>query len=196
MKKTKLLIVIMVLLLFSSFAIGSAESDEGKITNKSSSTKEDKNSNSKKKSKKKKKKENDNTDDVLKKGGSYEKDGLKLTFVDCITNYTPSDDEYELYKPSKGKKFIACTFEFENNGDSDEYVSIYDFNCYADNKACNQEFISTEDFEDNDNINDSLSPGRTITFTTFYAVPKKAKDIQLEYEPSFWSDEKLIIQVK
>ena len=56
--------------------------------------------------------------------------------------------------------------------------------------------LRSEDFEDNDNINDSLSPGRTITFTTFYAVPKKAKDIQLEYEPSFWSDEKLIIQVK
>ena len=133
---------------------------------------------------------------VLRKGGVFEQDGLKMKFVDSKLNYKPSDDEYGFNKPSKGNKYIACTFKFKNNDDSDKYVSIYDFDCYADNKSCNQEFITTEDFKNNDFMNDNLSKGREVTFTTFYQVPKQAKKIQLEYEPNMWSDKKLLIEVK
>ena len=142
------------------------------------------------------KKESQKDDGVLRKGGVFEQDGLKLKFVDSKLNYKPSDDEYGFNKPSKGNKYIACTFKFKNNDDSDKYVSIYDFDCYADNKSCNQEFITTDDFKNNDFMNDNLSKGREVTFTTFYQVPKKAKKIQLEYEPNMWSDKKLIIEVK
>ena len=133
---------------------------------------------------------------TVKKGGSFEKDGLKFTYKKFKDNYKPSDDKYGLSKPSKGKKFIACTFKFENKSDSDKYVSIYDFACYADNESCEQEYISTDDFKNNDFINENLSPGRNVTFTTFYQVPKKAKNVQLEYESDVWTNEKIIIEVK
>lgn len=34
-----------------------------------------------------------------------------------------------------------------------------------------------------------------VTFTTYYMVPKNAKDIQLEYEADFWTDEKIIVKL-
>ena len=69
-------------------------------------------------------------------------------------------------------------------------------NVHADNESCEQSYISTEDFKNGDFMADDLSAGRTVTFTSFYEVPKDAKSIELEYEPSFWSDEKIIIKVK
>ncbi len=205
MSKRKLLSLVMVLFVFAVMAFGSGESkkDEGTVTNTDTETTTDKNDADDK--------DTDDTDqagdeedqdddkpanNVVKKGGSFEKAGLKFTFKEFKDNYKPSDDKFNIYKPSKGKKIIACTFKFENNGDSDEYVSVTEFNCYADNESCKQEFIQTDDFKNTGFINDNLSPGRNVTFTAFYQVPKKAKNIQLEYEADFWSNEKIIIEVK
>lgn len=201
MRKTKLVALALSMSLFSVLAMGSADdSSEGTVTNVE--TNEDggsEDTGEAEQSTGEAEQSSENTkkeDDVVKVGGSYESGGIKFTFKDVDKNYTPSDDEYHFYKPEKGKKFIACTFKFENTGDSDQYVSIYDFNCYADNESCEQSYISTEDFKNGDFMADDLSAGRTVTFTSFYEVPKDAKSIELEYEPSFWSDEKIIIKVK
>ncbi|MBQ8966904.1 hypothetical protein [Ruminococcus sp.] len=50
--------------------------------------------------------------------------------------------------------------------------------------------------DDNDFINTNLSSGRKVSFTAFYEVPKDSRDIELEYSANFWTDEKVIIQVK
>lgn len=139
-------------------------------------------------------KEEEPADNVVRNGESYENDGLKFTVKNVDTNFRVKDDDYGLYEPKKGKKYIAVTFTFENNGAGSKYVSIYDFDCYADNESATQEYISTD--EDDDFINENLSPGRKVTFTTYYSVPKKAKSIQLEYTPDFWSEEKVIVEVK
>ncbi len=128
----------------------------------------------------------------VKVGGSFEVDGLKCTVDNADTDYRVQDDTYELYKPDEGMKFVATSFTFENTGDKNQYVSIYDFDCFADNAACDQKYITkAEDF-----INTNLSAGRTVSFTTFYQVPKDAKSIELEYKVNMFTDERVLIEIQ
>lgn len=138
------------------------------------------------------KKDKEEGDNVLTVGSSFEKGGLKITVDDASLNYKDYDDEYNMYTPKKGKKYIMASFIFENSGKTDAYVSIYDFECYADNVACEQAYLP----DDNDFINTNLSSGRSVSFKAYYEVPKKAKTIELEYETSFWTDAKAIIKLK
>ncbi|MBR1443390.1 MAG: DUF4352 domain-containing protein [Firmicutes bacterium] len=127
-------------------------------------------------------------------GGSFEKDGLKFTVNDADTNYQVENDEYGFYKPDEGYKYIAVSFTFENSGEYDRYVSIYDFDCYADNTKCEQEYLMAG--TKNDFVNANLSSGRNVSFTTFYSIPLDSNEIELEYEPNFWSDKKIIIKIQ
>lgn len=117
---------------------------------------------------------------------------LYITATSSDLNFTDYDDEYGWYKPESGMKYISVSFTFENNGKNDEYVSIYDFDCYADNTSCEQAFLP----DGSDFINTSLSSGRNISFTTYYQVPDNATSIELEYTKSYWSSEKAIISLQ
>lgn len=121
-------------------------------------------------------------------GQTYDNDGLKITYANLDLNYK---DYNEFQAPSDGKKYIAATFTYENTGDSDKYVDIYEFDCYADNTTAEQAYISDDNF-----INTNLSAGRNVTFTVFFEVPQDAQSIELEYQPSFWSDKKVIFAVQ
>ncbi len=125
---------------------------------------------------------------VVHVGDTYDNDGLKITYDEYNSDYT---DYEEYFAPSDGNKYIAATFTYENTGDSDEYVDIYEFTCYADNSNAEQVYIGDDPF-----INTNLSSGRNVSFTVFFEVPKDAKTIELEYSPSFWTDEKVIFECK
>ena len=129
---------------------------------------------------------------VVGEGESFEAQGLKVTVDDIDQDYELKDDEYGLYDLEDGYKYIATSYTFTNTGKSDAYVSIYDFDCYADNTKCEQKFIS----DGGDFINANLSAGREVSFTTFYAVPEDAESIELEYTSNIWTDEKVFIKVK
>ena len=73
-----------------------------------------------------------------------------------------------------------------------KYVSIYDFDCYADNTICEQKY----GLDDCDFINTNLSSGRNVTFKTYYSVPVDAQSIELEYETNVWTNEKAIIKLQ
>ena len=135
--------------------------------------------------------ENENSNNVVELNDTFETKGLKVSFTDLNLDYSVKDDKYDLYKPADGKKYIAVSFTFENTGDKEKYVSIYDFDCYADNTNCEQKYLP----DDNDFINTNLSSGRNVSFTAYFEVPKDAKTIELEYEPDFLSDDKVIIKV-
>lgn len=122
-------------------------------------------------------------------GSSFETEGLKVTINDANLEFTEYDDEYGLYTPEEGMKYIMVSFTFENIGDSDEYVSIYDFDCYADNTACEQAYLP----DGSDFMNTNLSPGRNVSFNTYYTVPANAQSIELEYETDLWTGEKATI---
>lgn len=97
-----------------------------------------------------------------------------------------------MYAPAEGKCYIMASFTFENTGERDAYVSIYDFSCYADNTSCEQKYLP----DDSDFINDNLSPGRNVSFQTYYEVPMDAQEIELEYETNIWTNEKAIIKLQ
>lgn len=129
---------------------------------------------------------------VLKVGSSFEKGGLKITVNDADIEFTDYEDEYGWYKPQDGMKYIMASFTFENSGKSDAYVSIYDFKCYADNTTCEQAYL----LDDNKFVNTNLSPGRNISFKTYYQVPVNANSIELEYETNVWTNKKAIIKLQ
>lgn len=137
-------------------------------------------------------KNEDSNGNELTVGSSFEKNGLKITVNDANLGYQGYDNEYGLYDLPAGMRYIMVSFTFENGGNSDAYVSIYDFNCYADNTSCEQAYFS----DGNDFTNTNLSPGRNISFQTYYKVPDNAATIELEYETDFWTGEKAIIKLQ
>ena len=87
---------------------------------------------------------------------------------------------------------MAVDFTCENIAEKgDKYVSVSDCSCYADNSACEQQYIGDSDF-----VNTNLSPGKNVSFTAYYEVPKDAKKVILEYSASFWTDKKVTINLK
>lgn len=127
----------------------------------------------------------------IEEGETFEAKGLKISVNEIDQNYEPKDNEYGFYDLDDGLKYVAASFTFENVDDSDKYVSIYDFDCYADNSACEQKYLPEDDF-----INGNISSGRNVSFTTYYAVPEDADSIELEYEADFWTSEKVIVKIK
>ncbi len=131
-------------------------------------------------------------DNIIKVGDSFEAKGLSVTVNNAEVDHKVSDP-YGLYKLDDGLVYLMVDFTFENTGDGDKYVSIYDFKCYADDAACEQEFVTADT---GDFINTNLSSGRKCSFKTLYAVPANATTIELEYDASIWTDEKVKIQIK
>lgn len=125
-------------------------------------------------------------------GSSFEKSGLKITVNEANLDYHDYSDDYGMYTPADGMRYVMVSFMFENGGNSDAYVSIYDFDCYADNTSCEQAYLP----DDSDFMNTNLSPGRNISFKTYYSVPINATTIELEYETSIWTGEKAVIKLQ
>jgi ABC-type multidrug transport system fused ATPase/permease subunit len=127
--------------------------------------------------------------DVVYVGDSFENNDLRVTINSADLDFTDYDDTYGWYTPNSGDKYIMVSVTFENNSDYDKYVSLYDFDCYADNATCEQKY----GLDDNDFINTNLSSGRNVSFKIYFEVPKDAQSIELEYETNSWSDKKVIV---
>ena len=95
--------------------------------------------------------------------------------------------------PKEGNKVIQLYFEIKNNGDRDEIVSMFEFNCYADDQACDTFLFSNKD----DSLSSAtISKGRTTKGSIYFEVPKNAASIEVEYETNFWTDKKAVFIVK
>lgn len=127
-----------------------------------------------------------------KEGSTFTAGDLKITVDKVSKNFTDYEDEFGFYTPQDGNKYVMAEFTFENTGDSDAFVSAYDFTCYADNTNCEQSFL----FDDEDFSSVNLSPGRNVSFKVYFEVPENAKNIELEYETDMWTGEKETIVIK
>lgn len=195
----KVLIAIVVLGVIGTIFGGDDNDSDSKKAADSSAVSEVKTTDKAEKDTAKAKDDTDATEDVensnaqLTVGSTFEKNGLKITVNDAnLDYYQYINDEYGLYAPADGKRLVMASFTFENTGKSDAYVSIYDFDCYADNTSCDQAFIS----DDNGFINSNISPGRNVSFQAYYEVPISAQAIELEYETNIWTNEKAIIKLQ
>lgn len=121
-------------------------------------------------------------------GDIFEDEDIAIKYVSKNENFT----SYSKYADVKsGYKIIQATFEFENVGTSDEYVSSYEFNCYADGYDC-ESFWSVED----SSFSATLSAGKKTKGSVYFEVPKNAEEIILEYDLNVWTSSKVVFKVK
>ena len=163
--KLKWVVIIIIVLAVLGMAMGGGDDDSSSTD---SQTKSAATTAAKKETAKKEETKEKNS---VKVGESFENDGLKVTAKKAEFGY----DGGEYFTPKDG-----C-----------EYVAVSDCSCYADNSACEQQYIGNSDF-----VNTNLSPGKNVSFTTYYEVPKDAKKVILEYSASFWTDKKITINLK
>ena len=114
---------------------------------------------------------------------TFENKYTKVTMLEVIDDWKKYD---EFTEPPKGYKIVAVKFEVENIGDSDEeYVSAAEFNMSADKIECEEYYWSGNDYK---TITDTVGKGNKTIGWVFWEVPKDAKSIEIDYNPSFWSD--------
>ena len=126
------------------------------------------------------------TEGEYKVGDIAESSRLKIAYLYC-EEYI-SDNMFVV--PADGNHFISCEFEFENIGTSDEYISVYDFDCYADGLSCNANYLR------DDELGATLSAGRKTKGTVTFEVPVDAKVIEVEYLTNAWTSNRVVFTVK
>lgn len=129
---------------------------------------------------------------VISPGYTFDADGLQVTINDFDLDYTDYEDEYGWNAPADGTKYIMIDVSYQNNSKDDKYVSIYDFQCYADDTDCEQNYSVV----DSSSLNANLSSGRKTSYKIAFVVPQDAQSIELEYETSFWTGNKEVIKLQ
>lgn len=120
-------------------------------------------------------------------GDVIETSGLRISFLSA-EQYI-SDNEF--IQPEKGHIYYKMSFEFENISDSDQYVSSFDFDCYADGYDMQQAYM-----DDALSLDATLSPGRKTKGSVIFEAPPDSKEILLEYETGIWTEDKIIFKIK
>ncbi len=115
-------------------------------------------------------------------GEILETDTLKITYLSA--GIYESDNRF--LKPAEGKKYIYAELEFENIGKSDEFVSSFSFDCFADGVSCDA-FYGMEE-----SLDATISAGRKTKGKIAFEVPEDAKIIEIEYLDNYWSSERII----
>lgn len=123
-----------------------------------------------------------------KVGETFNNEKIAIKFVAVNENFK----EYSEYaKVKTGYKIIRAEFEFENVGTSNQYISSYDFDCYADGYNCDS-FWSVED----SSFSTTLSTGKKAKGVVYFEVPENSESISLEYDVDTWNDETVEFVVK
>ena len=121
-------------------------------------------------------------------GQTYNGEDLRVKFVSCDKNFTE-------YNPGatvrEGYKIVKAEFEFENKGQSTEYVSSYKFDCYADDVACNK-FYSVSDAS----FSKSLDEGEKDRAAVYFEVPENADEVIIKYSKDYSSTGKINFKVQ
>lgn len=132
------------------------------------------------------------TAEIISPGFSFDANDVTVTINDFDTNFTDYNDNYGIYAPQSGMKYVCVSVSFTNNSNSDRYVSYIDFQCYADDSVCEEQFGLLDD----DIFGTSISTGRKTSGLLIYIVPENAQSIELEYETDFWTNHKMILKLK
>lgn len=124
-------------------------------------------------------------------GESFENKHLKVSLTQVNKDFKDYS-EYATIK--KGYKVVQFNFEGKNVGTSkSELFSYADFDCYADNESMNQ-FYSVNSSDNNglDFIHE-LTSGKIGKGSIYCEVPIDAKDITVEYDAAWLTDNSKII---
>ncbi len=126
------------------------------------------------------------TEGAFQVGDLVEAKGLTITYLSC-EDYT--SDNF-LIQPKENHHFVSCELEFENTGKSDNFVSSYEFDCYADGINCKQTYIRGDD------LAATISAGRKAKGTVTFEIPDDAEVVELEYLTNIWTSNRIVFTVK
>lgn len=121
-------------------------------------------------------------------GEKFQNEEIAITFVSADQDFKGYS---EYAKVKDGYKIIKAEFEFENIGTSNQYISSYDFDCYADGYNCDS-FWSVED----SSFSTTLSTGKKAKGIVYFEVPENSDSITLEYDLNSWDYETVEFIVK
>lgn len=121
-------------------------------------------------------------------GETFNNEKIAIKFVAVNEDFK---DYSEYAKVKIGYQIIRAEFEFENVGTTNQYISSYDFDCYADGYNCDS-FWSVED----SSFSTTLSSGKKAKGVVYFEIPENSKSITLEYNVDTWNDETVEFIVK
>ncbi len=122
------------------------------------------------------------TENAFRVGDIIETDKLRITY-NKADKYV-SDNMF--LQPSDGMKYVYIELEVENLSKSDQNISYFSFECYADGNSC-------DGYYGMDNLlSADLSSGRKAKGTVAFEVPVDAKVIEFEFEDNFWTENKIV----
>ena len=98
-----------------------------------------------------------------------------------------------LIEPADGTKFVYVDLSILNVDDSDLSTGSFDFDCYADDSLCSQAFVTADDQMVSIA---TVSPNKYLEGKIYFEVPETAKKIEVEYETSFWTEEKIYFVIE
>lgn len=131
---------------------------------------------------------NENASKIYNVGEIFENDYLAIKYVSFDENFTG----YNQYATVKdGCKIVKADFEFENVGSSDQYVSAYEFGCYADGYDCESFW-----FVDDSGFSSTLSAGKKAKGSVYFQVPTDATSVTIEYTLNTFTSENVEFLVK
>ena len=116
-------------------------------------------------------------------GDIIENNGLRISYISADKYVEPN-----IYlQPSPGNMYYKFSFTIENISNSDK--SINSFDCYADDVKAQSVLIGDDSTS---LLLVTLSPGRKVTGSVYYEIPKNSSRIELEYEIDYWTDKKIV----
>lgn len=127
----------------------------------------------------------ESTEGACNVGDVVESDKMRITYLSC-SEYA-SDNMF--IQPKEGYHFITCEFEFENLGTSDETVSSFEFDCYADGAAMERTYTESD-------ISATISAGRKAKGTVTFEVPLDASVVEVEYLTNYWTSKRVVFNAK
>ena len=126
------------------------------------------------------------TPEFFKLGETVETSKVKAT----ITEMTKSEGS-EFNTPEEGNEFVLLKMTIENISDNQELTisSILSFNAYVDDEALDESFSAI--LEGDKTMDGTIAPGKKLSGTLAYEVPKDWKEIEIHFEPEVWRDIKI-----
>lgn len=122
-------------------------------------------------------------------GDLFESEKVNISYLDS-GDYS-SDNMF--IEPASGNKFIYIDLSIQNTGDTDLSIGSTSFTCYADDTKCSQSVVTADDQMD---IIATVSPEKYLKGKIYFEVPKDSQNIEVEFETSFWTQDKIYFVVK
>lgn len=114
--------------------------------------------------------------------GEYvQSDTLKITLTNAKVYDEIVQDEYMEATPADGKKYLVLFLEAENVSDKDQYINMFYYQAYADDKSIKSTILLVNP-EDEDMFSGDLAPGKKLSGYVAYEVNKDWKDFEFTYK--------------